>query len=56
MFKKIPLFSLIIIVIAAISISLLNFDDLSWQTNMKSYLGLIIAALMLMVRFILKVR
>jgi len=54
--KKIPLFTLIIIVIAAISISLLNFDDLSWQANVKSYLGLILVALMLPVRFIFKVR
>ena len=54
--KKIPLFSLIIIVVATISISMLNFDDLSWQANVKSYIGLIFVALMLPVRFIYKVR
>ena len=54
--KKIPLFSLLIIVIAAISISLMNFDDLSWQANVKSYIGLIFVVLMLPARFIFKIR
>lgn len=56
MFKKIPIFTLMIIVLIIISISLLNFDDLSWDTNAKYYLGLIVAGLMLIVKFSFKLK
>ena len=54
--KKIPLFTLLIIVIAAISITMLQLDDLSWQANVKSYSGLIVAGLLLVIKVIFKIK
>ena len=36
------------IVLLAISISIMNFDDLSWNANPKSYIGLILVVLILL--------
>ena len=56
MFKKIPIFTLMIIILITISISLLNFDDLSWGANAKYYMGLIVAGLMLIIKFAFKLK
>lgn len=40
--KKITILRLVALTFMAISISMLDFNDLSWQNNAKSYLGLIL--------------
>jgi hypothetical protein len=56
MFKKIPFVTLIIIVILTISITMLDFDDLSWSNNVKSYMGLIFSFIFLIIKITFKVR
>ena len=41
-FKKLDIITLMAIIIMTISIVLFNFDDFSWNTNSRSYIGLII--------------
>ena len=55
-FKRTPLYTLLIVVLAAISISLLNTEDLSWQANAKSYVGLIIAFVLLVMKIVFRIR
>lgn len=52
--KNIPLLSILAITIMAISISLLDFNDLSWAQNSKSYIGLVIFIVLLIVTIQLK--
>ncbi|MFU8845005.1 MAG: hypothetical protein ACNA7V_14465 [Bacteroidales bacterium] len=56
LFKKIPLFTWMMVVLAAISISLLNIEDLSWAANTRSYMGLIIAFVLLVVKIVFRIR
>ena len=42
--KKMTILRLAALTFMAISISMLDLDDLSWQNNTKSYLGLILFA------------
>ncbi len=56
MFKKIPFVTLMIIVVFAISITMLDFNDLSWSNNVKSYMGLIFSFIFLLIKIIFKVK
>jgi hypothetical protein len=55
-FKKTPLYTLLIVILAAISISLLNTEDLSWQSNTRSYMGLIIAFVLLVIKIVFRIK
>jgi hypothetical protein len=55
-FKKTPLYTLLIVILAAISISLLNTENLSWQTNTRSYMGLIIASVLLVIKIVFRIK
>lgn len=50
-YKKLEPLKVIGIVLMAISISLLNLEAISWNTNIKSYLGLIAFAIVLALFF-----
>lgn len=41
-FKKLDLVTLIAVFVFAAALSLMNFKDLSWETNYKSYLGFVV--------------
>lgn len=56
MFKKIPLVTLIIILVLTMSITLLDFNDLSWDNNIKSYMGFIFSFIFLLIKIIFKVK
>lgn len=49
--QKLNLISLLAMAIMAISIALLDVDDLSWVHNIKSYVGLIVFVLLLIIRY-----
>ena len=49
--QKLNLISLLAMAIMAISIALLDVDDLSWVHNIKSYVGLIVIVLLLIIRY-----
>ena len=51
--KKLDLITLIAIVIMAISVSMLDFDNLSWSNNIKSYVGLIISAILFAFKYLI---
>lgn len=55
-FKRTPLYTFLIVILAAFSISMLNTADLSWQANTKSYVGLIIAFVLLVMKIVFKIR
>ena len=54
LFNKIPVFTVLIIVLVAISLSMLNVEDPSWNANIKSYGGLIISAILLVLKYVFK--
>ncbi len=54
--KRVPVFTLMIIFLIATSLSLLNFKDLSWETNTNSYYGFMVSGLMLIIKFIFKLK
>jgi len=56
MFNKIPFITLIIIIVLAISITLLYFEDLSWNHNEISYFGLTFSFIFLLIKFIFKLK
>jgi uncharacterized membrane protein YgdD (TMEM256/DUF423 family) len=51
--KKVDLLTLIAIVIMAISVSIFDLDDMSWEANMKSYIGIIIFIGLLIIRYLM---
>ena len=51
--KKLDIITLIAIVIMAISISILDFDNLNWNNNIKSYVGILIFALLIAFRYLI---
>ena len=51
--KKLDIITLIAIVIMAISISILDFDNLSWNNNIKSYIGILIFAILIVFRYLI---
>lgn len=51
--KKLDLITLFAIVIMAISVSTFNFDNLSWNSNSMSYLGILIFSVLIVVNFII---
>jgi len=55
-FKRVPLFTLMIVFLIATSIALLDFKDLSWDTNTNSYYGFIVSGLMLIIKFVFKLK
>jgi hypothetical protein len=55
-FKKTPLYALLIVILASISISLLNTEDMSWQANVKSYMGLMIAFILLVMKIVFRIK
>ena len=50
--NKPDLLTLIAIVIMAVSVSMLDFDNLSWSNNIKSYTGLIIFIVLIALRYL----
>ena len=52
--NKLDVITIIALVFMAISITKLDFDDLSWDNNVKSYVGLIIFAAFIVFRFIIR--
>lgn len=55
-FSKLSILTVIIIVLVAISISQLDFGDLSWDNNKINYTSLIIAAVLLSFKYIFKLK
>ena len=53
-FSKLSFLTIIIIVLAAISISQLDFSDLSWDNNKTNYISLVIAGVLLSFKYIFK--
>lgn len=46
--------TMIAVALAAVSISMINFEDLSWNENIKSYIGIIIVLTIFGARFYIK--
>jgi hypothetical protein len=55
-FSKLSILTIIIIVLVAISISQLDFNDLSWDNNRTNYVSLIIAAVLLSFKYVFKLK
>lgn len=55
-FSKLSFLTIIIIVLAAISISQLDFSDLSWDNNKTNYVSLVIAGVLLSFKYIYKLK
>jgi len=51
--KKLDIITLIAIVIMAISISILDFNNLNWNNNIKSYIGILIFAILIAFRYLI---
>ena len=51
-FKRIDLATLLLVTIFAISLSLMNFKDFSWETNNKSYIGFLGFLVLLILRVV----
>ena len=49
-FERLDLATLLIVAIFAVSLSLMNFRDLSWGTNGKSYIGFLVFFVLLLLR------
>jgi len=56
LFSKLSFLTIIIIVLAAISISQLDFSDLSWDNNKTNYVSLVIAGVLLSFKYIFKLK
>ena len=56
LFSKLSFLTIIIIVLAAISISQLDFSDLSWDNNKINYISLVIAGVLLSFKYIFKLK
>lgn len=56
LFSKLSFLTIIIIVLVAISISQLDFSDLSWDNNKTNYFSLIIAVVLLSFKYIFKLK
>ena len=56
LFSKLSFLTIIIIVLAAISISQLDFSDLSWDNNKTNYISLVIAGVLLSFKYIFKLK
>ncbi|MCF8405202.1 MAG: hypothetical protein K9H58_14755 [Bacteroidales bacterium] len=54
--KRMPVFTLMIVVVVAISLTMLNFDDFSWSANTKAYGGLLLSVLLIAIKFIFKIK
>jgi hypothetical protein len=52
--KRLAILTLSAIVIMAISVTLLDFGDLSWSHNIKSYIGLIVFIILILMKVYLK--
>ena len=52
--NKLNKMTMIAVALAAVSISMINFEDLSWNTNIKSYIGIIIVLTIFGARFYIK--
>lgn len=55
-FSKLSILTVIIIVLVAISISQIDFSDLSWDNNKTNYFSLIIAAVLISLKLIFKLK
>ena len=49
--KKIDILRILAITIFAISISIFDFDNLSWGSNSKSYTGLLLSIVFIFLRY-----
>ena len=49
--KKIDILRILIITIIAISISIFDFDNLSWGNNSKSYTGLLLSVVLILLKY-----
>ncbi len=52
--KRLDILTLSAIVIMAISVTLLDFGDLSWSNNIKGYIGLIVFIILILMKMYLK--
>ena len=52
--KKLDTLTISALVVLAISVSLLDFGDLSWSTNIKGYVGLIVFAVLILMKVFFK--
>ncbi len=52
--KKMDILTVIAVCVAAIAISMMNFHDLSWSKNYKSYMGVIFVVILLLLRYVAK--
>ena len=51
--KKLDVITVMAVVLIAISISVLDFNNLSWSNNLKSYAGIIISIILIIYKFII---
>ncbi len=49
--KKIDILRIMAITIIAISISVFDFDNLSWDNNSKSYTGLLLSLVLIVLKY-----
>ena len=49
--KKLDLISVTAIVLMAMSISLFDFEDWSWEINSKYYIGFVLAIILIIYRY-----
>jgi len=54
--KKMDIITVLAIVVMAISISILDYSNLSWNNNSKSYIGILIFAILIVFRYLIKKR
>ena len=52
--KRLDIITLSAIVIMAISVTLFDFSDLSWNNNVKGYIGLIVFIILISMKVYLK--
>lgn len=52
--NKLNKMTMVAVALAAVSISMINFEDLSWNKNIKSYIGIIIVLTIFVARFYIK--
>ena len=52
--KKLDIITLLAIVLMAVSISMFDFDDFSWNNNSTSYIGILLFALLIVINFLMK--
>ena len=51
--KNLDLITLLAIVLMAISVSIFDFDNFSWNNNSTSYLGIILFVVLIVIKYLM---